>query len=219
VIDRKVARRLGLVGRTGTVFNVGRSVPVEWVDVNAVEVGPLRVRQIPMLAADLGYSAALTAPVDIILGLDLLRTQNFSIDYRNKWIRIGGPTEPRFRVPMSNGPLFLSIELQLRRHSVRVLIDTGIGAMLLYQDRVGNEMREARTRAEVEGFTVGGRIRAREAITPPLKLGEVDLDRTVLLLNGPPPRTLPQIDGYWGINTLHAREIDFDFKNNTFGWK
>ena len=90
LIDRKLARRMGLSGRPGTVFDFGRSVPVEWVDVSGVQVGSLTVNRAPMMVGDLAYSKAFATQVDVILGLDLLRTRNFSLDYRSKHIRMGG---------------------------------------------------------------------------------------------------------------------------------
>ena len=218
LIDRKLARRMGLSGRLGTVFNFGRSVPVEWVDVSGVQVGSLTVNRAPMMVGDLAYSKAFATQVDVILGLDLLRTRNFSIDYRSKQIRMGGLEISEFRVPMDNGPMFVSVELQLRDRPIRVLVDTGMRGMLLYQDRVGAEVREAKSTAAVDAFSLGGGMRVREAIAPRVKLGETDLDRTVFLMNGPAPTTLPQIDGYLGTSKLNARRIDFDFRNNTLGW-
>lgn len=218
VIDRKLSRRLGLSGRPGSVFNFGRRVPVEWVDVADVQVGSLRLGRVAIMMSDLAYSKAFSTQVDVIMGLDLLRATNFSIDFESKQIRMSGLPNPEFRVPMNNGPLFLSVELRLRNRPIRVLVDTGMRGILLYQDRVGPEVREARSRATLDGFSVGGAIRVREATAPPLRLGGTDLDRTVLLMNGPAPTTLPQIDGFLGISKLRARRIVFDFVNNTLGW-
>ena len=218
LIDRKLARRLGLSGHAGTVFNFGRSVPVEWVDVLGVQVGPLRMNRTPMIVGDLAYSRAFATQVDVILGLDLLRIKNLSIDYRSKRIQMGMLGTSEFRVPMNNGPLFVSVELQVRDRPIRVLIDTGMRGMLLYQDRVGAEIREAKSTAALDAFSVGGAMRVREAIAPRIKLGGTDLERTVFLMNGPAPTTLPQIDGYLGTSKLNARRIDFDFRNNTLGW-
>jgi len=218
LLDLKLVRKLGLTPRPGRVFSLDRIVATEWVDVNELEAGPVSAAQFSMQAADLSYLNSV-GTVDGIIGLDVLRNSDFDVDYKAHKIRFDSGSQSSSHVPMHAGPLFLSVELKIADQSVRVLLDSGIPGLLLYEDRVGAQVTDRRTLAWADARSLGNRISARHVTIPRVRLGGTDLERTAMLVNGPAPNTLPQIDGYLGLSTLKVNHVAFNFRQNTFSWK
>lgn len=216
-IDSRVANRLGLYRRPGTVFNFDRNRPIEWVDVPELQIGPVRVADLRMMVTRLADLSEFAENVDGIIGMDVLgRAQKVCIDYERKRIFFnldGGPASPAatnaFVVPVS-----------IQGISMRFLLDTGLEYLILYKDRV----RSAIPNLQMEGeprYAVVGRLRV-EAVNLP----RVEIPRSpgvgatqVLLIDGPGRDGLAAVDGYLGPAALHAKRLELDFATKTLRWQ
>jgi predicted aspartyl protease len=218
VIDRQLAGRMGVARRSGKVLNFDKTVPAEWTEVAEVQFGPIDVAHFSMMVGDLRYFQSFAANIDAVIGLDLLRLSSFSIDYeaRKIFFRLIDMTSG---IPMSSGPICLSVQLQVGDGELRVVVDTGAQALVLYENRVLGRIGQFSVAGETDGPSVGGNVHAKRATLARARLGTTDLDKSVFLVKAPPENVLPGIDGYLGTDTLKARRIDFNFETNTLTWK
>jgi len=101
---------------------------------------------------------------------------------------------------------------------MRLGVDTGLAEILFYGDRL--KKYEGKIRTEGEAKTVMmGRLEGRKVALPGVRLGGPQEVVTVVLIDGPAERTMPGLDGYLGIASLHANRIDFDFAKMTLRWQ
>lgn len=218
LIDRKLAARTSVERRSGKVLNFDRTVSVEWTDVSEVQFGPIDLAHFPMMVSDLRYFQSFATNIDAVIGLDVLRLSSFSIDYDARKIFFG-PMNTASGVPMISDPVCLSVQLIVGDGRLRLVVDTGAPALVLYEDRVSGRIGQLRIASEIDGSSMGGYVHAKRATLPRARLGTTDLDRTGFLVKAPPANVLPGIDGYLGTDALKARRIDFNFETNTLAWK
>lgn len=218
VIDRKLASKIAGARRFGKVVSFDKSVPAEWVEVSEVQFGPIDVAHFSMMVGDLRYFESFATKVDAVIGLDLLRLSSFSIDYDVRKIFFG-PVNRASGVPMNSDPLCLNVQLAVGDGWLRLVVDTGAQALVLYEGRVLGRIGQFSIVGETDGSSVGGYVHAKRATLARARLGTTDLDKSVFLVKAPPENVLPGIDGYLGTDTLKARRIDFNFETNTLAWK
>ena len=218
VIDRKLAARTSVERRPGKVLNFDRTVLVEWTDVSEVQFGPINLAHFSMVVSDLRYFQSFATNIDAVIGLDVLRLSSFSIHYDARKIFFG-PMNTASGVPMISDPVCLSVQLVVGDRRLRLVVDTGSPALVLYEDRVLGRIGELRIASEIDGSSMGSYVHAKRATLPRARLGTTDLGRTVFLVKAPPANVLPGIDGYLGTDALKARRIDFNFETNTLAWK
>jgi predicted aspartyl protease len=220
VLDRRVAGRMRLDRHPGKAFNFDRSLAIEWADVPDVSIGPLRVAGIRMMVAKLGDIAEFAENADGIIGLDVLsRAQKIVIDYERRRISFeldeGRPIKP-YAVKA------LVITVAIQGVPMRLLIDTGLGYVLLYKDRISAALPHLRTEGEPR-YAVFGRLQATRVDLPGVEFFRSEAATSVFLIDGPETSsgtTTPEgIDGYLGPVSLHARRVELDFAAMTLRWK
>jgi predicted aspartyl protease len=214
VIDRKVAVRLELKRHAGRIMNFDRFIPIEWVDVPELQVGPLRAAWIPVMVVNLNQYSEFAKNVDGIMGLDLLSlSDKLTIDYSKKRLQfeLAATGTPR-PVP---GCFVVSIVVQ--GFAMRLGVDTGLSEILLYGDRPKEHAIKIRTEGETKSVRMG-RIKGMKVSLPGVEIGGPEEVITVVLIDGPNERILPGLDGYLGVVALHAKRIEFDFAKMVLRW-
>jgi len=219
VIDKKLADQIsGPRRRSGKVLSFDKIINAEWVEVPELEFGPVHVSNFLMMIGDLRYSRSFATHVDAVIGLDLLRLNSFSIDYDAHRVTFGLMNTDS-GVPMEVDGVCITVQLMMGDSKVRLLVDTGAQALVLYEDRVADRLPQLKMGRETAGISMGGWVLSKRGFIPKARLGATDVDGTVYLVKAPPGRLFPGIDGYLGTAALRARRIDFNFETNTLGWK
>jgi predicted aspartyl protease len=218
VLDRKLADKIGPSRHSGQVFNFDRTIRAEWVEVPDVELGPIRVADFSMTVGDLRYFQSFATQVDAVIGLDLLRLSSFSIDYDARKVFFG-PVDTTSGVPMSSDAVCLSVQVLAGDIPIRLVVDTGAQALVLYEDRVISRVPQLRIGGETAGTSMGGWVLSKRGFISNARLGKTNLDGTVFLVKTPPGKVPSGIDGYLGTAALKAHRIDFNFETNTLAWK
>jgi predicted aspartyl protease len=215
IVDRKIADKLKLDRHPAGSFNFDRKLNWESATLPEIQFGPIRVAHLVMFIGHLAEYSEFAKNADAIIGLDLLKLTNFTIDFETKKI-IFHSTGPTSYVPHGD-PLSdcLILELQIQGHPVRLVIDSGLPGILLYDERLRQRVPSLRTLGKVTNVTVGGRLQAKQATLPDVLFGRTNRDVSVLLVPSPSPEMLPGIDGIVGIAPLKARRVNFDFLGKT----
>ena len=219
VIDNKLADQIsGPRRRSGKVLSFDKIINAEWVEVPEIEFGPVHVSNFSMMIGDLRYSRSFATHVDAVIGLDLLRLSSFSIDYDAHRVRFG-PMNTDSGVPMQVDAVCITVQLMMGDSKVRLLVDTGAQALVLYEDRVAGRLPQLKTERETAGISMGGWVPSKRGFISNARLGTTNLDGTVFLVKSPPGSMLADVDGYFGTAALKARRVDFDFETKTLAWK
>jgi hypothetical protein len=109
---------------------------------------------------------------------------------------------------------------------MRLLIDTGLGYVLLYKDRLSAALPHLRTEGEPR-YAAFGRLQATRVDLPGVQVFRPRAVTPVFLIEGPgtSPETSPEtstpegIDGYLGPASLHAKRLELDFAAMTLRWQ
>jgi predicted aspartyl protease len=217
VVNRKVAEQLTVRRRPGQVFKFDKIVPVEWAEFKEVQFGPIEAHSVSLMVADLSSSGS-SGSADAVIGMDLLRASaGILIDYERRRIFFGAATVSHKEAMPPKVPPLLVMQVMIQGRAVRLLVDTGMQGILLYQDRLRKEFPNLRVQVEKDNVQIGY-LRVKQAKIPSFSVGTAESERTVFLMNGPAENLLTGIDGYLGTCALNAPQVAIDFANNTMAW-
>jgi predicted aspartyl protease len=218
IVDRKIADRLNLDRHQAQSFNFDRKLNWDAATLPDLQVGPLHATNITVFVGRLAEYSEFAKNVDGIIGMDLLKFTNLSIDFDSHKITFHPSIQKVSAV--SGDPLSLCpiLEVQVQGHPVRLIVDTGLAGMVLYLERLRQRVPGFRTIGPVVDATMGGRVPAKQATLPDVLFGKTNRDVSVLLVASPGPEMLPGIDGIIGIAALQAHRISFDFAARTLRW-
>lgn len=152
-----------------------------------------------------------------IVGLDILSTRNFSIDYQRKKILFGCVATIEKAVPFATRSPFLLVKAEVKGQQVRLLLDSGTPGLLLYRNRI--DARHERLRVDPNSLlsTAGGMNQLRwlraDVVLGKHNLGAVDL--AIAEVDSDPQN---DFDGLLGFAKMGFRKVTFDFQNGLFGW-
>jgi len=211
--DQMVSRR------TVRIVNLDRVLTQELAEVSDFALGPIRIPLLPMMLNDLEYLGKTAPLVDGLIGLDVLRGQSFSIDFGRRRIIFGSSRTLRSSARMEVDEAYLAVEVQMLNRPVCLLLDTGVSAILLYRDRMGDRLPKLRVERQIQGASLGGGSSLDVVTLPGVQLNGTDLQRRAVLLRNSPPGLLPRVDGYMSLSALGARRVSFDCESKIFSWE
>jgi hypothetical protein len=218
VIDCRIANRFSAVRRPGRVFNFDGSVSVDWAEFPDVHFGPIMVRKVSMMVSDLAESSELIGNADGIIGLDLLNTASeLDIFYDSKAVVLKPRDSHAEGISEGERPRHITLQATVQGHPIRLLVDSGMEGIVLYEDRIRKRIPNLLT-AERKGARMG-RLQGEKARLPGVRLDGPESNVEVFLMNGPREDMLPGIDGYLGTAPLKAKAIELDFEGKTIRWQ
>jgi Aspartyl protease len=219
MVDQRIATALGLREIDGKVGLVNQNVQTKLATLPVVAVGPARVENVPVLVQDLSsLEKTLGRRIDAVVGLDVLGKTSFSINYRTKRLRFGPVDRTRSTVSFETDPSLITVEVRLDGRTVRLLVDTGASALMLFQSRIGNLVSPAAGRL-AKATNVGGDFQRQAVLIPEMRLGKENLGPQRGFLVADQIDYGRDFDGVLSMRGLHLEEIGFDFKNHQFSWK
>jgi hypothetical protein len=220
IVDERIATSLGLSERQGKAVLVGQSVQARLATVPFVGVGPARGELLPVLVQDLSsLQKTLGLRIDAIIGLDVLGKNSFSINYRTKKLRFGPMERSRSTVSFETGQPLITVDAQLRDRRVRLLVDTGAAALLLFQSQLKDPISPLAGKAVRANNAGGGDFQLKPVVIPDMRLGKEELGpQTGFVVAGQRDEG-QNFDGLLSMRGLHLEEIGFDFENRRISWK
>jgi hypothetical protein len=207
------------VRQPARIVNLAQVLKQELVEVPDFELGPLRIALLPMLVHDLDYLRKTAPGVDGVVGLDVLRSTSFSIDFPHRRIAFGSSPTLRNSAHMECHDVYLAVDALILNRSVRLLLDTGVRTILLYGDRMGNRLPQLRVEEQIEGTSLSGVASLQVVELPRTQLNGSDLNRRAVLLRNSPAGFLPELDGYLSLKALGAHSFSFNFEKGIFSWE
>lgn len=218
VVDRAIAERLQLPSARDQATPVGsRPLTVARVILPALQLGPLQVRDAPVLATDLrDLSAQLGTHVDAIVGLDVLRGHCLVIDYLTGWLSFRCTDDWPSRVSLDRTSPHVVAPLTIDGSVHRLVVDTGADAIVLFQRalaRVG--------RVEVDGYVeatrLDGTVRLERFTAAQVTIGDVLLRNEPIFVMRDTCDGLG-FDGLLGARRL-GRVLQLDLARMVVSWR
>lgn len=216
VLDRRLGDRLQLSCRSErSVIRFNTSLSLRQCILPQLEIGPLRWKDLPVSVASLPKLSSLLDKADAIIGLDVLGTSKLIVDYTSSKV-IFQRSEPPLAKASKNpdDPLCFTILIHVQGHPVRLILDTGIEGLFLYQDRLQKRVPHLKVAGAPEKVNIGG-LPAEQVALPGVQIGKAKKNCTAFLIADPPKNSLLGIDGFIGISELNPRRVTFDFVGRT----
>jgi hypothetical protein len=219
IVDQRISTTLGLSERDGTMGLINQNVQTKLATLPVVAVGSVRAESIPVLVQDLSsFEKTLGRRIDAIVGLDVLGKYSFSINYRTKRLRFGPLERTRSTVSFETGPPFITVQARLQDQPVRLLVDTGASALMLFQSRIRSPLSLPTGRL-AKATNVGGDFQRQAFLIPNTRLGNEELGPQTGFVVADQRDAGRDFDGLLSVRGLHLEEIGFDFERREISWK
>lgn len=219
IVDQKIADRIKLERRPAESFSFDRKLEWQSATVPEIQFGPIRASNVVALVGHVAGYSQFTKNVDAIIGMDLLKLRNFTIDFDAKTITFHPADQKAYVAPGNPMTECLFVNIQLQGRPVRLLLDTGFPGLLLYEDRVRSRVPGFRIKGAAVNVVMGGRMQAKQALLPDLLFGKADRDVPALLVPTAGAGMLSGVEGVVGLAPLHAHRVHFDFVARTLQWQ
>jgi predicted aspartyl protease len=180
LLDPRIAHKLN-VAETPEDVNImffKGGVRAMHAHVPSIELGPLRKMQVPVLVEDLSiFDNALPVHIDGVIGLDVMGTTRFEVDYRHRRIYFGQLPRLPISIPLSNEDGLAMVNVEVNHTAAHLIFDTGTPALLLFAARIPRAIMGLKVHRAQSNANTQGAVERKEVHLPRLRLGEAEFTR------------------------------------------
>jgi Aspartyl protease len=217
-IDRTLARDINAPSHKVKILNGDHVISVDQIRLPELSLGSMHVGELDATVADLSYLVARGVSVDAIVGLDVLSRRNLFLDLTHNSVTFGAAPDLPHHAALRSDAFSAQVQVELDGHSGWMIADTGTPAVIFFEGRLAALGVPYRASGRIVGTSFGGAVDSRIASVPRLRIAGQALDRHVYLTATPSSTAVANTAGYFGIASLHARLIAFDFANHELRW-
>ena len=218
-IDRRLAQQLGLPLEPQAMLRFNRTVRLNSTHLPSLTLGPLKAENFTIYVADLSHVGRSATQIAGIVGLDLLESFPFQIDYEQMQIAFGPIPSLAESAAMDSVPWLPVVSLGFNSSKSRFLVDTGAHHIVLYYEKLqGPTYNWKLFGTELWGDSIGGLVQARKAVFKGVAFGSDRGYHEVYLIHAPLNDPLPTVDGILSPVALGIRQIGFDFNRHIVTW-
>lgn len=212
VVDKHTAQRLDLtlIPQEVKIQAFGRKTKAERAVVPGLTLGPA-THSFPCLAADILFS-----DVNAIIGLDLLRRYDFTIDYQARRMIFEKTQEMEGQLPFGPESRLVIVQLRLGDQTLRMSVDTGIDGICLYEERGKRRLAGQKSAELLSVAHLGGETPGRQMLLNQVFLGGWEWRGLKAALLHPAQPV--ERDGTLGIAALGLARVHFDFERCLISW-
>jgi hypothetical protein len=217
-VTKKMADRLKLQGKTESLQTLNGTILTQSVILPYIQFGPLNAHSSRVVVQDISFlERSLGISLGGIVGLDILSTGDFTIDYRRRKIIFGPIATSEKTVRFETQVPFLSVKANIKGEEVRLLIDSGTWGLLVYRNRLLAAPGQLRCDPNASISTAGGtaQIRWLRAL---VSLGKNNLGVRNVAIADVDSDPQNGFDGLLGFAKMGFRKVSFDFEHGLFGW-
>lgn len=218
MLDAKMARTLGVSGGAADLLTLDGHVRANKALLSSVTVGPVTAKSVPVFIADLSHSLKGTGiRIDAIVGLDVLKGNDFVIDYRAQKIIFGPAPHYHDSIPFETDPPFILVASEIDGKPMRLLVDTGAEGLFIFRTHTPTGQMAAKVMPRNASHVSLGHNRVAVEI-PEVRLGTLHRKRQPAYLEDMPGESSSDVDGLLGPPALGIFQVVFDFHNRKLGW-
>jgi predicted aspartyl protease len=217
ILNARLAKKMGLELTTGSLVAAGRSVKTGQAVLPELNLGPIRVANLPVNVMDLSsWEDKLGVQIAGLIGMDVLGRSDFRLDYDRKELTFGSIVGEEGITIRCDGPTGLALaEATVQGKHVRLIVDTGSDLVVVYGANWGTRAgpRDFDLLRGEKGMSVAANIGARPVADPEMELGGRQF-------RGLPAYCVPTAagngyDGFFGVRALKLRGISYDHGTQT----
>jgi hypothetical protein len=218
-ISQKLAERLKLPGKTEFLQTLNGTIQTQSVTLPSIQIGPLDARPIRVLVQDLTFmERSLGISLGGIVGLDILRTGSFTIDYRRKKIVFGHIAASENAVRFETQEPLLTVKATIQGRVALLLVDSGTWGLLLYRNRLQTLPEQVHFDSNASISSPGG-ITHIGWLHADVSLGKGNLGTRNVAVADMDADPQNDFDGLLGFASMGFLKVSFDFENGLFGWE
>jgi hypothetical protein len=218
-IAQELADRLKLRGKTESLQTLNGTIQTQSLMLPYIQIGPLEGRPIRVLVQDLSFmERSLGISLGGIVGLDILRTGSFTIDYRRKKIIFGHIAASEKAVRFEMQEPFLTVKAMIEGQEVRLLVDSGTWGLLVYRNRLRTTQSQVHFDSNAAISSPGG-VTHVGWFRGGVALGKEDLGARNVAIADIDSDPQNGFDGLLGFAKMGFLKVSFDFENGLFGWE
>ncbi|MDA2927348.1 retroviral-like aspartic protease family protein [Acidobacteria bacterium AH-259-G07] len=219
IVNTKVGQKLGLKSReTVEVSAWGTRVKMKKVVLPELRMGALYFQSIPARLAKLPRVGG--GRVDALIGLDLLKKTNFTIDFTSKQITFGPTEDLKDSITFYPNFPFLAVKIFVEGRPVWLQLDTGASGVVLFRDKVKDKLPMRRSKDLGVFLAPAGIGRRQKVYLRSVLMGQTRWEELPAYLLDQQGSTFNErIVGNLGIATLDLKRIQFDFDNHRISWE
>jgi predicted aspartyl protease len=219
VIDERIAHSLGLAEKLARVNLSNQSVQTKTVVLPSLVLGPIHVASVPVLSQDLSvFQKNLGYKVDAIVGLDVLKKSNFTLNYKTKLIAFGPVENLNFSAPFETETPVVTIPMESQHRHLRLVVDTGAPDLMLFQSRLPDSANFQILGTE-KVIDAGGAFQCRKVQIPDVHLGKENIGLQPAFVSNDRKDVGDDFDGVLGVRGAKLWKIAFDFEHRKFSWE
>lgn len=219
-VDQGLAAKLGLPAHpVETKSPFGRDEKAGEIVIPELGIGALRCYRFPALVIDLSNVHRL-APVDAIIGLDLLSQTSFTIDYETQILSFGYETslEPLVGADPSPFPLYFIMPIRVKERLFQLVLDTAANNVVFFENQIKNELpvmalQKIGILQHLQGMSFVKRILLPEAFLGAHSVGKLP---AVILPQGAPAWL--NVHGFTGLRPLGLTRVHLNFPRQLLSW-
>ena len=220
VVDRKLAKSLDLPLHPYAyqVSNFDKIADLQWALFPAIEFGTVEARNAALLVGDLSRYSEFTQGIDALIGVDLLASSSFTIDYETMTVVFASASRVIASSLVTVSPCLIAT-LHVQNQEVHLIVDSGLSEVLLFEDKLRRRKTPLALKDQARPIRMGQQLRGRRATLSGVLFGTREIDMPVVVVDGPSARALPGVDGYLGVAMLKAHRISFNFTIPAMAWQ
>jgi hypothetical protein len=153
-----------------------------------------------------------------IVGLDILRTGSFTIDYRRKKIVFGHIAASENAVRFETQEPLLTVKATIQGQVALLLVDSGTWGLLLYRNRLQTLPEQVHFDSNASISSPGG-ITHIGWLHADVSLGKGNLGSRNVAVADMDADPQNNFDGLLGFASMGFLKVSFDFENGLFGWE
>jgi hypothetical protein len=190
---------------------------VRAVSIPEIVFGPLSSASLAGIAIDLtSLNHQFGVRADVLIGMDVLRQQSFLIDYKAKQIKFGPVPHLSHSAPLIPADRFLVVQAVVGPKILRLQIDTGFNAILIYGGRV-QSFDDLQMNSQNESF--GRRSNAQPISLLGLQIGNWKGTQIAAAVTDDEPSGVVGFEGLLGPTAIGARRFAIDFDQRAISWE
>jgi len=215
-LDARIAKRLGLTTRPDTATFGTHDAGVQAISIPHIAFGPLNAENLAGIAIDLSpLTHRLGIRPDALIGMDVLRQGRFVIDYRARTITFDNLPKLLHSGTLIAHTRFALVAAQAEGKSLRLQVDTGFNAILIY----GNRLRlVAGGKMDAHSGTFGRDLNSRPGSVSQLNIGDWKGKQIIVYETDEEPLGQVEFDGLLGPAAIGIHRLAFDFEQGTMSW-
>jgi len=218
IIAETIATRLKLRGQPGLILTLKGTTHAETLIVPHLQIGRLEADSVKVAVQDLrSAERILGVSLGGVIGLDILSTANFSIDYQRRKIVFGYVATIEKAIPLATRTPLLSVKAEVLKQQLGLLLDSGTPGLLLYRNRIDTGHEKPRFDPNRVVLTAAGMNQVRW-LRAEVVLGKHNLGAVDVAIADVDTDTQNDFDGLLGFVKMGFRKVTFDFQNGLFGW-